>query len=390
MIALRGGSVVVADRVLPSATLILDKRHVVDVVERDVGADETVDCRGAWIVPGFIDVHVHGVDGIDALDPGWPVAELATRLVRYGVTAFCPTAVACAPNEIAGLLAAAEQARHSDAVAARVLGVHLESNFINPSFRGAQPLTCLRRVPFGGEADDMTGYSGGDVLAAIEALTPAVRIVTLASELPGGIDLVRWLTGRGIRASLGHSCATYDEAVAAFDAGATQVTHLFNRMPPLHHREPGLAGAALQRDDVVTELICDGVHVHPAVVGMARRAKGPAGVLAITDGTAGAGLQAGARTRLGGRSIVVGDGAAYLDDGTLAGSVLTMDAAFRGLVNRFGCTPWEAAACCATNPARALGLGEMGEIRPGALADLVVLERDWCVRETWVGGRRCW
>lgn len=390
MIALRRATVVLADRVLSPGTVILDGPHIVDILDRDVDADETVDCRGGWIVPGFIDVHVHGVDGVDALDDGWPVAWLAERLVRYGVTAFCPTAVACAPSEITGLLHATARAGLGASGGARVLGVHLESNFINPSFRGAQPLSCLRHIPFGGHHVDTVDYSGQDVLAAIDALTSAVCVVTLASELPGGIDLVRWLTARGIRASLGHSGANYDQAMAAFDAGAAQVTHLFNRMPPLHHRDPGLAGAALSRDDVVAELICDGVHVHRSVARMARRAKGPGGVLAITDGTAGAGLQTGARARLGGRPIVVGDAAAYLDDGTLAGSILTMDGAFRGLMTLFGCTPWEAAACCSTNPARALGLGDTGQLRPGARADLVVLESDWTVRATWVDGRRCW
>jgi N-acetylglucosamine-6-phosphate deacetylase len=188
----------------------------------------------------------------------------------------------------------------------------------------------------------------------------------------------------GHRVSLGHSGATYDEAMAAIDAGAAHATHLFNRMTRLDHRAPGLAGAVLTRDEVSAEIICDHVHVHPAMVRMAVAAKGPAGVLAITDGTAGSGLPRGTVTTLGGRRITVGD-VARLDDGTIAGSVLTMDLAFVNLVG-IGFSLSEAATMCATTPARALGLHGFGVIAPGAAADLVVLDREFRVARTIING----
>ena len=167
--------------------------------------------------------------------------------------------------------------------------------------------------------------------------------------------------------------------------GARQATHLFNRMTPVGHREPGLAGALLESDDVVAELICDGVHVHSAIMRIAIAAKGPERIMAITDATAGAGLARGARAVLGGRPIIVGD-AAYLDDGTIAGSVLTMDRAFATLTGACGLSLSDAATVCATTPARTLGLQGFGVLSPGAVADLVVLDRQFRVVQTWISG----
>jgi N-acetylglucosamine-6-phosphate deacetylase len=189
--------------------------------------------------------------------------------------------------------------------------------------------------------------------------------------------------------SLGPSGASFDEALEAIAAGARHATHLFNRMTPLAHRSPGLAAAVLDHEDVAAEIICDGVHVHPAMVRLAISAKQPARIMAITDGTAGSGLPRGARATLGGRPITVGD-AAYLDDGTIAGSVLTMDRAFAMLVTGMGIPLTVAATICSTTPARSLNLHGFGVISAGAVADLVVLDRDFQVRRTFVGGRQVW
>jgi N-acetylglucosamine-6-phosphate deacetylase len=189
--------------------------------------------------------------------------------------------------------------------------------------------------------------------------------------------------------SLGHSAATFDMAEEAIAAGACHATHLFNRMPPMTHRDPGLAGAILASDAVAAELIADGHHVHPAFLQMAIAAKGVAHVMAITDGTAGAGLPLGSRTRLGGRAITVAD-VARLDDGTSAGSVATMDAVFRHLVGVCGIDICDAAQLCATTPARELRLVGFGAIAPGAAADLVVMDASLNVVQTWIGGVLAW
>jgi N-acetylglucosamine-6-phosphate deacetylase len=280
---------------------------------------------------------------------------------------------------------------------ARVLPAHLESNFINPEYTGAQPVDCLRspRGAFAGAGGAAAaGEAGGpgeaftaaDILAELERATPDVGIVTLASELDGGLDLVRWLAGRGHRVSLGHSAATYDEALAAIGAGARHATHLFNRMPPLNHRAPGLAGAVLQADEIAAEIVCDGFHVHPGLVRAAIAAKRPSRIIAITDGTAASGLPAGSRASLGGRPIVAGETTALLDDGTTAGSILTMDRAFQMLVGRVGLSLVDAVTVCATTPARELGLVGHGVLAPDAAADLVVLDAHFTVVQTYVGG----
>lgn len=396
MIVLAGADLVLPDRVVERGTLVIRDGRIEAVEPRIVdgptGATR-IDCAGLLIVPGFIDVHIHGVEGIDVLDGGGAVAEVASRLPKYGVTGFCPTSVACDPSTLANLLAAVAAARAMPAPrSARVLPAHLESNFINPEWHGAQPRRCLRLPPAGSEKLEVRSeqgaaeFSAGDILDVIARHGAATGIVTLAPELPGGLDLVRALVAAGHRVSIGHTGATYDEAKAAIAAGACHATHLFNRMSSPTSRSPGVVGAVLESDAVAAELICDGYHVHPALVALAMRAKTPRRLMAITDGTAGSGLPVGSRARLGGQEIVVTERAAELADGTLAGSVLTMDGAFRRLVQHNGISLPDAVRLCSTTPAAELGLAEAGVLGAGMTADLVVLGADLAVRQTYLAG----
>jgi N-acetylglucosamine-6-phosphate deacetylase len=390
MIVLSGADVVLPDRLLSPGTLLLDGDRIADLVpgvRAGGGQDVHFDLPQHYIVPGFIDVHVHGVEGTDTLDGGDAIGTIAARMPRFGVTAFCPTTIACAPEPLRHMLAAVRTARTNPAAgSARVLPAHLESNFINPEYKGAQPLECLRAVR-GGTRDGE--FAGAEILEEIAAARPDVGIVTVAPELEGCLDLIRDLVSKGHHVSLGHSGASYEEAMAGIDAGARQATHLFNRMPPLGHRQPGLAGAVLEHEDVVAEVVCDGVHVHPSMVRVALAAKQTSRVMAITDGTAGSGLPRGTRTTIGGRPITVGD-VATLEDGTIAGSVLTMDRAFAKLVTAMGLSLVDAVTVCATTPARALHLRGFGVIAQGAAADLVVLDRDLTVVHTFIGGALTW
>jgi N-acetylglucosamine-6-phosphate deacetylase len=403
MIVLSGAEIVLPDRILSPGTLTIDAGRIVDIRPGSVQAGPASPLSGHYIVPGFIDVHVHGVGGVDSLDDGGAaIREMAARLPRFGVTAFCPTTVACSAAALRRVLTQVADARaEPDARGARVLPAHLESNFVSPDYSGAQPLGCLRSPRtaldgWAGRADRADGDRGGgdaetfeaaDILREIERAAPDVGIVTLAPELEGGLDLIAWLTARGHRVSLGHSGATYEQALAAIAAGARHATHLFNRMPRLDHRSPGLVGAVLQTDEVAAELICDGVHVHPALIRTAVAAKRPQRILAITDATGAAGLPDGSEAVLGGRPISARNGAAYLADGTLAGSVLTMDAAFRVLVERIGLSLVDAATMCATTPARELGLVGHGLLALDAAADVVVLDAHLGVVQTYVGGQ---
>ena len=392
MTILSGGRIVLPDRILPGGSLVIDDGRIAAIEDGAISTDDrgdVVSLAGFTLVPGFIDVHVHGVEGIDVLDDAGAVAAVAARLPKFGVTAFCPTSVACGPDTLQMFLDAVARAWTAPpAGSARVLPAHLESNFINPEWNGAQPAECLRT--YGGSSRDggeVGVFSADAVLSVMDTYRDSVAIVTIAPELPGGLDLVRLLRGRGHLVSIGHSGASYDEAREAIAAGVTHATHLFNRMSPFTHRAPGVVGAVLESPEVTAEIICDGHHVHPAVVALALRAKTAAKLMAITDGTAAAGMPPGSRAMLGGRPIVVGERSAQLEDGTLAGSIITMDQAFRMLVLEAGLPIEIAVRMCSTTPADQLGLPSQGRLAAGALADLVVLDAGLRVVQTWVGGR---
>jgi N-acetylglucosamine-6-phosphate deacetylase len=394
VIVIACGDIVLPDRILTSASLVIDGDRItaIEAAARvDSPGAAVIPAADCYVVPGFIDVHVHGVEGHDTLNDGDPVAAMAALLPQYGVTSFCPTTVACSPDALRGVLKQVASLRAKrPPTSARVLPAHLESNFINPGYRGAQPADCLR-TPEPAEAGPHESvhegdFSARDILDVIAGSRADVGIVTLAPELPGGIDLVRALVAAGHRVSLGHTGASFEEAMEAIDAGARHATHLFNRMAPITHRAPGVAGAVLAREEVAAELICDGYHVHSSMSRIAIASKGVSRIMAITDGTAGAGLAVGATAMLGGRRIRVTDQAAVLDEGTLAGSTLTMDRAFQTIVNTFGLSVAEACVLCATTPAKELGLAGFGLLAEGAFADVVILDRQFNVVRTLIDG----
>ena len=405
MIVLSGGDVVLPDRIQKGGSVILSDGKIAAIEAGPVepAGATIIDASDSLIVPGFIDVHVHGMDGHDTLDGGNVVAHIARALPRFGVTAFCPTTVACGPDALQEFLDEVVRCKGAKgangangakgalgaAGAARVLPAHLESNFINPEYRGAQPIKCLR-VPDEHRGAVAWPFTGSQILEIIENSRSSIGIVTLAPELPGCIDLTRALVAAGHVVSLGHSGANFETAIEAIEAGATHATHLFNRMTPIAHRAPGLVGAVLARHEVSAELICDGYHVHPAMCGVAIAAKGPSRIMAISDGTSGSGLPVGSISRLGGQSIHVREMAAFLDDGTLAGSTLTMDRGFRNLVTTMRQSIVDAVLMCSTTPANQLGLAELGRISEGAQADITVLARDFQVVRTFVAGQQVW
>jgi N-acetylglucosamine-6-phosphate deacetylase len=390
---LSGGRIVLEDSILDPGSLVLDDGVIADVRAGaiDRSGDEWHDVRGHLLVPGFIDVHVHGVEGIDTLATADAVAKLAGRFPRYGVTGFCPTSVGCPPLALRRLLDGIRQARIDNVPGhAAVHPAHLESNFINPDFRGAQPLDCIRlpnRDVLPGVPGDVS-FSGQEILDEIARGRNEVGILTIAPELDGALDLIRELTAAGHIVSLGHSGATFEQGLAGVDAGGRHATHLFNRMPPFSHRAPGLIGAIFERHEVRAEIVCDGYHVHPVVARTAIRMLGRDRTLAITDGVAAAGLPVGSIVPLGSHTIRAGEKAAFLDDGTLAGSTLTMNQAFTRAMTLFGLSEVDAAYICATTPARQLGLTDRGRLAVGQRADIAVLDGRLEVADTLVAGIR--
>lgn len=357
---LTAAQVVTPARILAPGWLLLDGDRIVEVGEGAPPRTADVDLGSATVTPGFVDLHVHGGGGA-SFDTGTADAAYvaAAAHLAHGTTSMAASLVTDTPERMAD--AVRELALLVDD--GRLAGIHLEGPWLSPRRSGAhQPGALTDPAP-----------------AAIEALltagSGAVRMVTLAPELPGGVDAVRRLDDAGVLVAIGHTDATYDEARAAIDAGARLGTHLFNAMRPLHHRDPGPVGALLDAP-VDVELIADGVHLHPAVLRTVFAAK-PGRCILVTDAMAAAGAPDG-DYRLGPMAIEVRDGVARLADGSgggaIAGSTLTMDAAVRFAVRTAGLPLLDVVHAASTTPAAAWGLTDVGAIEAGRRADLVVLD----------------
>src|SRR5581483_2043611 len=342
---LAAARLVLPDGVTGPGTVVVEDGLVADIVLHDGPAPDRT------IAPGFVDLQVNGIDAVDVASADgddWDVLDRA--LLAHGVTTWCPTLVTAPLDAFAAPLArvAAARARVTDHPRPSIAGAHLEGPFLGGA-PGAHPRALLR------DPD----------AAFLDDLPDVVALVTLAPEREGALDAVASLARHGVLVSLGHSTATYEQTEAAIDAGARLVTHCFNGMGLLHHREPGIVGAALTDDRVAASVIADLVHVHPAAVQLVFRAKGADGVVLVTDSVAWD------RGTIG-RVRTTFDGVApRLADGTLAGSALTMHDAVRA---------------ASTTPARLLGLRDRGALAPGLRADLVVLSPELAVTSTWVAG----
>lgn len=349
------------------ATIVVENKRIASI---DLNPQPHADIvSDGWIVPGFIDLQVNGAFGCDFTSDPRSVAKVAARLPETGVTGFLPTLISSPLSDYSRRLRVLESAAH-EAPGAEILGVHLEGPYLSPEKAGAHDPNDLRLpeiLPF-----------------QTWPCTPLVRIVTLAPELPGAIELIRALRARGILVSAGHSAATYAQAAAGFDAGITWGTHLYNAMQGFTHREPGLVGALLSLD-VPCGLIVDGIHAHPAAVKLALRTKGAEGITLVTDSMAAMGTSPG-DYRLGGRRVIVDESAARLQDGTLAGSILTMNTAIRNLMSYTTCSLADAVTMASTTAARILGLARKGKIEQDCDADLVVLDKELAVQLTIVRG----
>jgi N-acetylglucosamine-6-phosphate deacetylase len=333
-----------------------------------VSETQARDGSAPLVLPGFVDLHLHGGGGHDVMGAGDAAAHIARTHARHGTTAWLATTMTAPVLEIEDALRAltAYGATPAAALGARVLGVHLEGPFISAERLGAQP--------------NFTVQGSLQQVQALHALAP-IRLVTLAPEAPGHLALIVALRAAGFVVQLGHSAASYEQGVAALQAGATGFTHLFNAMSGLHQRAPGLVGAALAHAERA-ELIPDLLHVHPGAIRAALRAI--PGLYCVTDSTAAAGMPDG-EYRLGRQVVHKCQGGVRLADGTLAGSTLTMDQALRNLVS-LGLPLAEASRRCSGLPAAHLGLPDLGELKPGAQADLVVLDPALGVLTVYVGG----
>ncbi|HET7027283.1 MAG TPA: N-acetylglucosamine-6-phosphate deacetylase [Candidatus Limnocylindrales bacterium] len=361
------GRLVVDDRVI-DGRLAIEDGLIVDVTE-----DGGLDPGTPIVAPGLVDLHVHGWGGHDAMGDRAALDGMARQLLRHGVTSFLPTAVTAPLGE---LVAFADRVRawrsNAPSDGAEPLGFNLEGPFLSPARRGAHAAGHLR-VP-------------ADVpRATLEPLVDGLRLLTVAPELPGALELIAWLRERDVVVSLGHSAATLPEARAGYAAGATSTTHLFNAMSGLDHRGPGLALAALLDDEVRVELIADGIHVDAALWPLVSRLKPPDGWFLVSDALPIAGTGDG-RGTIGGLEVeVAGPRATLAGTSTLAGSVIALDAALRNVVRGDVPLP-DAVAAASRTPLELLGVTDRGRLERGQRADLVELDDDLRVRRVMRAG----
>ncbi|WP_203618646.1 N-acetylglucosamine-6-phosphate deacetylase [Streptomyces bauhiniae] len=361
-LVLTGGTVVLPTGEVPGGQVAVDGRRI---AERAPEGADVLDVTGHWVVPGFVDLHNHGGGGA-AFSGGAEDALTAVRTHReHGTTTLVASTVTDDLDVLArqaGLLA--ELAEQGD-----IAGVHFEGPFISPCRKGAHSEALLR------DPDP------AEVRKLVEAARGHAKMVTLATELPGGLDSVRLLAEQGVIAAVGHTDASYEQTVAAIDAGATVATHLFNAMPPIGHRDPGPITALLEDGRVTVELINDGTHLHPAALQLAFHHAGADRVAFITDAMDAAGSGDG-RYLLGPLEVEVRDGVARLvEGGSIAGSTLTLDRAFRRAVTVDGLPVADVVRALSANPARLLGMADgVGSLEPGKDADLVLLDGDFALK----------
>lgn len=375
MKAIINGKIILPNRMVEGSALLFADR-ILDIVEAQaVPADaEVIDAGGCYVLPGLIDMHIHGYLGEDASDGSFEgLQTIARGIVQNGVTGFLPTTMTVSYDALRAAFSqirrAVEQNRSPAWGGALVLGLNAEGPFINPSRKGAQAGENIRP---------------GDA-AFLEEYMDILRVFTIAPEMPGNMDCVRAMADR-VLISMGHTDASYAQAMEAIEAGVRHVTHLFNAQTPLRHRDPGVVGAALSDDRVSCELIADMFHVHSGLFDMVARLKRDRLVL-ITDCTRAGGMADGEYT-LGGQPIFVRGIECRLKDGTIAGSVLRLNQAVNNMRRHCSLPLWEIVNMASLNPARRIGLdAAKGSLEPGKDADIVLCDEDINVKATLIAGQ---
>lgn len=363
------GRVVMEDEVWDEGTVLLEGGTIADVSRGYLEADETRDVKDCFLTPGFVDLQVNGAFGVDVIEHPGRLNELSAKLLTTGVTSYLPTLISLPLTRYPALL---PEIRLATGEGAEPLGLHLEGPFLNPAKKGAHP------------EENISAPDAGALEAMLD--TASVRMVTLATEMPNAGELVEVAAGRGVVVSLGHSNATFEEALDALDSGVRSATHLFNAMSPMHHRDPGVPGAVLVHPGVVCGIIADGRHVHPGMVQLAYEKLGAERIYLVTDAMSAAGMGEG-EYALGDRRVSMKDGVPRLEDGTIAGSVLLMHEALRNVMAFTGCTLPEAVRMAATTPARLIGEdGRKGRLSSGCNADVIALSPALHVEMVWTKG----
>lgn len=364
-------------QILPSATVWISNGKLKRIeptqeIETIEGDAERIDGNGMWLIPGMIDVHIHGANGYDMMDGTEDsIQEVSRACAATGCTSFLATSVSSTIVDLLNMIRSVKAVIGREQ-GARIAGIHLEGPYLNPKRKGMQNEKYLRHPNL------------EEMKLIIREAGSLIKMVTIAPELPRGLELISFLKEQGVVIAVAHSDATYEEAKLAFTAGASHVTHCFNGMRPIHHRDPGLIVAAFEEPHVSLQAIVDQVHLHPAIVRLMHRLKGPEGMVLITDALQAMGLGDG-NYMFGGHHVTVSEGIARLADGTLASSTVTMNEALR-LTEANGISMEDAVRMASTTPAHILGLSRKGKIEVGYDADLVLMDERYQVQWTMIEG----
>lgn len=358
------------------ATILIDGDTIENVGSENTDGYNSIDLREYTVIPGLVDMHIHGINGYDTMDAEMKsIEEMSKNLAALGVTSFLATTVTAPLHRIEAALKNIKDCLKRKLSGARLIGAYVEGPYINDEYKGAHPSQFIREIDLD-ELQRLVEYAG-----------EAVVVVTIAPEKPNAQKAIEYLTSKNIRVTLGHTNATFSQAKDAFDAGASIVTHLFNGMRGLNHREPGIVGAALTDERAKVELICDLIHLAPPIFQITHKSKGKENVVLITDCIVAGGLEDG-QYRLGELDIFVENGVSRLKNGTLAGSTLKLLNAVKNM-SLHAKIPFEDALAMATiNPARTIGKEDfIGSIEAGKKADIVALNDSFEPVFVMVGGK---
>lgn len=370
---IKNGKIILPDGILENVILAFDSKILGFCEEKDIpNTANVIDAEGGYVAPGLIDIHIHGYLGEDTSDGNADgIFTMANGVMKNGVTSFCPTTMTVSMDEINKALDVVRSLKDESKNwnGAEILGVNLEGPFINPKKKGAQAETHIKAP------DGDFVIKNADV----------IRLATMAPEMEGGYDAIKKIRENcDVTVSVGHTDATFEETLEGIDAGATHITHLFNAQTPLHHRNPGVVGAALL-EDVTTELIADTFHVHKGLFELLARVKGDNLVL-ITDCTRAGGMPDGEYS-LGGQPIFVKGVKCLLEDGTIAGSVLKLNNAVKNYRDNTNLPLWKVVAAASLNPAKAIGVDDCkGSLEAGKDADIIITDGDFNIVKTIIGG----
>ena len=379
-LSVRGGTVITPEQSIENGLVLIEDSSITYAgparEAEPLPGSTIVEAQGKLVLPGLIDTHVHGSHGDDVMTAGVEgIRRISRSQLRYGTTSYLPSTISARHDDLLRALEDCVAAEENEEPAAEILGTHVEGPYININKKGAQPAAGIRRP----DLDQCREY--------LRAAPRRIKIMTLAPELPGGIELVRLLCQNGVIASLGHSEADYDTALAAIEAGATHATHLYNAMPALHHRQPNLTAACLNEPEIRAEIVLDGVHVAPEMARLAAKVKGREGLILITDAMAAVGCPDGIYA-LGDSTVRVnGERCTLLDGVTIASSMLTMNKAVGKAVAFLGVSLPDAAYMASLLPATLCGAAERkGSLEKGKDADVAILNSDFSVFMTIRGG----